>query len=273
MPDISLNAIANLGYAECLFVKPVYPGDTLSAASEVIGLRENSNKQSGVVYVRTTGRDQHGEPVLSYVRWVMVRKRNEDAPAPEAHVPQLKEVVEPAALGACSPRLHVSGYDTALSGSRHRWGDYEIGEKIDHIDAMTIEEAEHQLATRLYQNTAKVHFNQHEQAQGRFGRRLIYGGHIISLARALSFNGLENAFHVAAINGGRHVSPAFAGDTVYAFSEVLDKASLNRPDAGALRLRLVALKDKPAAGFPFKTGDQYDPAVLLDLDLWVLLPV
>ena len=104
-----------------------------------------------------------------------------------------------------------------LAGSRHRWGDYEVGEKIDHIDAMTIEEAEHQLATRLYQNTAKVHFNQHEQAQGRFGRRLIYGGHIISLARALSFNGLENAFHIAAINAGRHVSPAFAGDTVYAY--------------------------------------------------------
>ncbi|MGO8953515.1 MAG: MaoC family dehydratase [Rhodomicrobium sp.] len=273
VPDISLNAVANLGYAECLFLKPVYPGDTLSAASEVIGLRENSNKQTGVVYVRTTGRDQLGEPVLSYVRWVMVRKRNEDAPAPEAHVPQLKEAVDPAVLGACTPRLHVQGYKTALSGSPHRWGDYETGEKIDHIDAMTIEEAEHQLATRLYQNTAKVHFNQHEQAQGRFGRRLVYGGHIISLARALSFNGLGNAFHIAAINSGRHVSPAFAGDTVYAYSEVLDKASLDRHDVGALRLRLVALKDKPAAGFPLKAGEEYDPAVLLDLDLWVLLPV
>ncbi len=273
VPDISLNAVANLGYAECIFVKPVYPGDNLSAVSKVIGLRENTNKQSGVVYVRTTGRDHLGEPVLSYVRWVMVRKRDESAPAPEAHVPQLKEAVEPAALGGCTPRLHIFGYNTALSGSRYRWGDYEIGEKIDHIDAMTIEEAEHQLATRLYQNTAKVHFNQHEQAQGRFGRRLIYGGHIISLARALSFNGLENAFHIAAINGGRHVSPAFAGDTVYAYSEVLDKAPLDRPDAGALRLRLVALKDRPATGFPFKTGDQYDPAVLLDLDLWAILPV
>ncbi|MFZ0570633.1 MAG: MaoC family dehydratase [Rhodomicrobium sp.] len=273
VPDISLNAVANLGYAECRFLKPVYAGTTLSATSEVIGLRENSNKQSGVVYVRTTGRDEDGAAVLDYVRWVMVRKRDEDAPAPAAHVPQLKEAVEPNELGAALPSLNIKAYNNALAGSRYRWGDYQVGEKIDHIDAMTIEEAEHQLATRLYQNTAKVHFNQHEQAQGRFGRRLIYGGHIISLARALSFNGLENAFHIAAINGGRHVSPAFAGDTVYAYSEVLDKAPLDRPDAGALRLRLVALKDKPAAGFPFKAGDQYDPAVLLDLDLWVLLPV
>ncbi len=272
VPDISLNAVANLGYAECRFLTPVYAGDTLAAVSEVLGLRENSNKQSGVVYVRTTGRNQRGEIVLQYVRWVMVRKRNEAAPAPEAHVPQLNEAVQAADLGSALPSLQLDKYDFALAGAAYRWDDYEIGEKIDHLDGMTIEEAEHQLATRLYQNTAKVHFNQHTEGQGRFGRRLIYGGHIISLARALSFNGLENAFHVAAINGGRHVAPAFAGDTIYAWSEVLDKARLNRPDIGALRLRLVALKDKPGATFPFKSGEQYDPAVLLDLDYWAILP-
>jgi 2-methylfumaryl-CoA hydratase len=148
-----------------------------------------------------------------------------------------------------------------------------VGEKIDHLCGMTIEDAEHQLATRLYQNNSRVHFDHHEQVQSRFGRRLVYGGHIISLARALSFDGLENAFHVAGINAGRHVSPAFASDTVYAWSEVLEKASLDRPDAGALRLRLVALRDKAASSFALKTEDQYDPAVLLDLDLWVLMPL
>jgi len=182
-------------------------------------------------------------------------------------------VVDAKALGAALPPLAISAYSDALSGSARRWGDYEVGEKIDHLDGMTIEEAEHQLAARLYQNNARVHFNQHEQGQGRFGRRLVYGGHIISLARALSFNGLENAFHVAGINAGRHVSPAFAGDTVYAWSEVLEKVPLDRKDAGALRLRLVALKDKAAASFALKVGDQYDPAVLLDLDLWVLMPL
>ena len=104
-----------------------------------------------------------------------------------------------------------------------------MGEKIDHVDGMTVEEAEHQLATRLYQNTAKVHFNQHSEAQGRFGRRLIYGGHVISLARALSFNGLANAFHIAAINGGRHVAPLFAGGTVFAWSEIIETAELPGP--------------------------------------------
>src|ERR1700744_3668935 len=72
VPDVSLNAIANLGYADCRFLKAVYPGDTLTASSEVIGLKENSNRQSGVVYVRSRGFNQSGEIVLDYVRWVMV---------------------------------------------------------------------------------------------------------------------------------------------------------------------------------------------------------
>ena len=107
----------------------------------------------------------------------------------------------------------------------------------------------------------------------RFGRRLIYGGHVISLARALSFNGLANAFHVAAINGGRHVAPLFAGGTVYAWSEVLDKADLpGRPDVGALRVRTVATKDRPCHDFPLRVGEEYVTGVILDLDLWVLIP-
>lgn len=273
VPDISLNAVANLGYADGRFLKPVYPGETLSAASEVIGLKESSNRQAGVVYVRSTGYDAAGEAVLRYCRWVLVRKRNPEAPAPGEHVPELPKAVEPAALGASCPKIDPGRYDLALAGSPHRWGDYAAGERIDHADGMTVEEAEHQLATRLYQNTAKVHFDQHAAKDGRFGRRLIYGGHVISLARALSFNGLANAFHIAAINGGRHVAPLFAGDTVYAWSEVLAKAELpDRTDVGALRIRTVATKDRPCAEFPDKAGEGYDPAVILDLDYWALMP-
>jgi 2-methylfumaryl-CoA hydratase len=273
-PDISLNAIANLGYANCRFLKPAYPGDTLSSVSEVIGLKENSNRETGTVYVRSTGRNQDGDKVLEYVRWVMVRKRDKESPAPEAIVPNLAPRVDPAEIGGAVPPLAIARYDYALAGSPNRWGDYEVGEKIDHVDGMTLEEAEHQIATRLYQNTAKVHFNQHTEAKGRFGKRIVYGGVVISLARTLSFNGLANAFHLAAINGGRHVSPCFAGDTVYAWSEILEKVELKgRADVGALRVRLVAVKNQDCAGFPLKKEDgQYEDGVLLDLDTWVLLP-
>ncbi len=274
VPDVSLNAIANLGYADFKFLVPVYPGDTLSATSEVIGLKENSNKETGVVYVRTTGANQRGETVLSYARWVMVKKRDKDAAVGPDVVPDLPKSVDPSQLGKAAPPINVAAYDTALAGSPHFWGDYEKGEKIDHIDGMTVEEAEHQLATRLYQNNSKVHFNQYYEAQGRFGKRIIYGGHVISLARALSFNGLENVFHISAVNGGRHVNPLFAGGTVFAWSEVLEKAEIpGRKDIGALRLRLVAAKDRPCADFPLHGADgKPDPSVLLDLDYWGVLP-
>jgi 2-methylfumaryl-CoA hydratase len=273
VPDISLNAVANLGYADCRFLRPVYSGDTLSSVSEVIGLKENSNRQTGVVYVRSRGANQRGETVLEYARWVMVRKRDVAAPSPRAVVPDLPEAVAADDLGPACPPIDRASFDGAASGSPHRFEDYAAGERIDHVDGVTVEEAEHMIATRLYQNTAKVHFNQHSEAEGRFGRRLIYGGHVISLARALSFNGLANAFHITAINGGRHVAPLFAGDTVFAWSEILAAAALpGREEVGALRIRTVATKNRPCAAFPLREGEGYEPSVILDLDYWALMP-
>ena len=271
--DISLNAVANLGYADCRFLAAVYPGDTLRATSEVIGLKENSSRKTGIVYVRSRGWRQDDSCVLEFVRWVMVRKRDPQATPSAELVPSLPAALASDTLGHACPPLRIAAYDFTLAGSPHRFADYAPGERIDHIDGMTVEEAEHQMATRLYQNTARVHFNQFIEGSGRFGRRLIYGGHVISLARALSFNGLANAFHVAAINGGRHVGPLFAGQTVFAWSSVLDKAELpGRHDVGALRVRTVATKDRPCTEYPDKAGEADDPAVILDLDYWVLIP-
>jgi 2-methylfumaryl-CoA hydratase len=273
VPDISINAIANLGYAACRFLAPVYPGDTLTATSQVIGVKENSNRESGVVYVRTVGHNQHRADILDYARWVMVRKRDPASPAPAPVIPELVKALPVDTLGDACPVLATARYDLVLAGSPYCWGDYSVGEKIDHVDGVTVEEAEHQIATRLYQNNAKVHFNQFSEGQGRFGRRLVYGGHVISQARALSFNGLANAFHIAAINGGRHVAPVFAGDTLFAWSEILEREAMpGRDDVGALRVRTVATKNRPCADFPLLQGEAYDPCVVLDLDYWVLAP-
>lgn len=269
VPDISLNAVANLGYADGRFPLPVYPGDTLAAISEVIGVKQNSNGKTGVVYVRTRGFNQRAEEALSYVRWVMVNKRDPESPAPETVIPNLPKVVDPTSLN--HSRVY-GGWNTTLSGSPHRFDAYEVGEKINHVDGMTVEEAEHQVATRLYQNTAKVHFDAHAQKDSRFGKRLIYGGVVISIARALSFNGLANAAELLAINGGTHAGPLFAGDTIYAWSEVLDKAELS-DTVGALRLRLVAVKDQDPGAFALRGEDgKYAPGVCLDFDYWAAVP-
>ncbi len=277
--DISLNAVANLGYAQLRLGKPLYPGATLSAYSEVIGLKENSDGKTGIVYVRTEGLDETDDEVVSFVRWVMVRKRDAASPPPVATVPALESVV------SCTTLVAPDGIDLKAAlpheaGSSLCWEDYEVGEKIDHIDGTTIEEAEHAMATRLYHNNARVHFNQFAESKGRFGRRIVYGGHVISVARALSWNGLPTAFRIAAINGGRHANPVFAGDTIFAWSEVLAKAPVpnadrmiaDRHDCGALRLRLVATKNLPCGGFPDKDGGAYPENVVLDLDYWAILP-
>ncbi len=269
VPDISLNAVANLGYAECRFHRPIRPGDTLQTRSEVIGLKENSNGKSGVVYVRSTATDQAGRTAIDWARWVMVHKRDHAAPAPETTVPELAKAV--AATDLVLPEgLDFTAYDFAAAGEPHRFGDYEVGEKIDHVDGVTLTDAEHMMATRLWQNTAKVHFNTEARPDGT---RLIYGGHIISMARALSFNGLANAQLIAAINAGAHTAPAFAGDTVYAWSEVLDKAETSAPGVGALRLRLVATKGRDESMTLKGEDGKYAPGVLLDLDIWTLCPV
>ena len=268
VPDISLNAIANLGYAECRFHVPVVPGDTLRTRSEVIGLKQNSSGRSGVVWVRSTATNQRGEVAIDWARWVMVHKRSAKSPAPETVVPTLAEAVAVADL-VLPAGLDFTSYDVAAAGEPHRLADYEVGERIDHVDGVTLTDAEHMMATRLWQNTAKVHFNIDARPDGR---RLVYGGHVISLARALSFNGLANAQLIAAINGGSHVAPAFAGDTIHAWSQVLDTASVDAPGVGALRMRLVATRGRDKSMTLRGDDGTYADGVLLDLDYWALVP-
>jgi 2-methylfumaryl-CoA hydratase len=98
------------------------------------------------------------------------------------------------------------------------------------------------------------------------------------VAHALAHDGLENCLRMAAWNGGSHVAPSFAGDTIYAFSEVLERVDRIAPGLGALRLRLVGVKnvDPTKDRFAASTGTgkdrAYHPSVVLDLDHWALVP-
>ena len=278
VPDISLNAVANLGYADVRFGEPVLPGDTISATTTVLGRRESRGGDTGVVWVRTAGRNQRGDEVLTLIRWVLVNKRDPGTPSGADDAPEVPDAVAAEAL-RLPDGLDLTHFASSVSGGRSWWEDYEPGERIHHVDGMAIEEAEHQIATRLYQNTARAHFNAHALKGSRFGRRVVYGGHVISIARALSFNGLEHALGILAFNGGTHSNPTFAGDTIFAWTDVLERIELGRDDCGALRLRLVAVKDADPASedVPLKLAgedgrERYHPNVVLDLDYTVLMP-
>ena len=264
VPDLSLNAVANLGYAEGRFLRPVYAGDTLQATSEVIGLKETSSGKTGIVWVRTTGSNQDGAPVLTFCRWVMVRKRNPSSPSPSPHVPELAERVEPEAFA-----LDRIPTRSNHSQDGYHWEDYAPGEHIDHVDAVTLTDPEHMMATRLWQNTARVHFDVTARPDGQ---RLIYGGHILSIARALSGNGMANAQVILGINGGAHANPAVAGDTVYAGSTILDAVPTAREDFGALRVRLIAAKSPVKSAEVRDADGKYKSDILLDMDIWLAIP-
>jgi 2-methylfumaryl-CoA hydratase len=277
VPDVSLNAVANLGYADVRFLKPVHAGDTISAESTVIGLKENASRNSGIVWVRSTALNQNGEEILTWVRWVMVNKKSPDSPAPTPVIPEIPAFVAPDRL-TVPAALDANGFETEVTGGPWLWDDYATYERIDHLAGMTVDESDHTLATKLYQNNARVHFDAHAMKDSQFGRRLVYGGHVISVCRALAYDGLENVLTIAAINGGSHCNPTFGGDTLYAYSEVLDKWELpGRRDLGALRLRMVGMKNLPAAKLAAPQVEEggkqrYHPSVVLDLDYTVLIP-
>jgi len=268
VPDISYNAVANLGYADVRFLAPVYAGDTLTCESEVIGAKANSSGKSGVVYVRSRATNQDGVEVLAWARWVMVSARASSGLA--ARVPELPASVASLAVPAF---LAPASLDPRATGGERLWDDYVEGEAIDHPGGMTLEESDPMLATRLYQNTARIHFDAFLARDNQFGRRLIYGGHVISVCRALSHDGLENAFAIAAIHAGTHANPTFAGDTLYCRHVVLAREEISgRRDVGALRLRMLGVKNQGLDALPALGPGEKHGAVVLELDYSVLIP-
>ncbi len=269
--DISLNAIANLGYAEISFPNPVFIGDTVSMTSTVIGLKENSNGKSGVVYVHSIGVNQNGAEVLNFKRWVMVHKKD------HSNLSGVNEVPTFASATPISEEINIPTIkcvDTDATGGKYFFEDYVAGERLDHPEGITIDNSDHTLATKLYQNNAKVHFNDHMMKSTPMGQRLMYGGIVISMARAISFNGLQNAQWMYAINSGAHANPTYAGDTIYAYTEVLEVIDHKREDIGLLRLRTIGLKNVTPKEVSNPKGEdgKYLANVVLDLDYTVVIP-
>jgi 2-methylfumaryl-CoA hydratase len=202
-----------------------------------------------------------------------VHKKDLKRTAPMTVVPTLPSFVAPENLQIPS-YFSAKKFDSSATGGQYFWEDYQAGERINHAAGMTINPADHTLATRLYQNNARLHFDDHLMKASGFGQRLVYGGVPISLCRSLSFEGLENAITILAINAGTHANPSFANDTIYCATEVIDAWELpNRTDIGALRLRMLGIKNMSANDLAeIKTNEKYHENVVLDLDYTVAMP-
>jgi 2-methylfumaryl-CoA hydratase len=275
VPDISLNAVANLGYAGGRFLAPVYPGDTLVGrlrGDRQEGKFQRQDRRRLCALDRLYGGRHRGARLCPLGDGQQARSgkpragRGCSGPALRASMRQ--------ALGNAVPMLDTAYWDNDLAGSKFRFGDYEVGEKIDHVDGMTVEESEHQLATRLYQNTAKVHFNQHTEGQGRFGRRLIYGGHVISLARGALLQRPRQRLPCR-----RHQRRPPRGPALCRRHGLCLVGSAGQVrNRGPHRRRRPAPapgrhQEPPLRRLPAENGDgKYADGVILDFDYWALMP-
>jgi 2-methylfumaryl-CoA hydratase len=235
--DISENARANLEYLNMRFGAPVHIGDTIEVTSIVLGVKPSTrDPDRGVVHVQTTGRNQEGAVVLTYERKVQVWKDRIDAAVESAsaeHVPPVDCDLRLPAYDAARPYRelrHLSNADTYFE-------DFRAGDLIEHSRGRTVT-TEHIGLTAILDNTSQVHCNQHmiDQNPERYigGQLIIYGGIPFNLCLGLSCPDVgDNALADVVYTTGRHTGPLFAGDTVFASTEI--KATRDypgRPDLG-----------------------------------------
>ncbi len=275
--DISLNAVANLGYAEVIFHTPVFIGDTISSQSEIIGVKENSNKTNGIVYIHSSSFNQENEKVLSWKRWVMIPKREKSTKITEMIPKNIDSEVTVEKMHI--PKfLKLNNFNQRITGSSKIWEDYHVNDVINHSRGLTIDEASHTLATHLYQNDAKLHFNAHQMKTSPFKKRLVYGGHVMSLCRSITHEGLENNLFITAIHAGTHSNPVLADDTLYARTIIVSKDELPKhPNIGILKLKLIGIKNQKSISLESiyqKSSENkiYNKNVVLDLDYSIVLP-
>ena len=256
--DVSENARANLEYLDMRFGAPVYVGDTIEVETKVLGVKpSSSNPKLGVVHVQSTARKGVGEPgeaiVMTWQRKVQVWKRDDTKPLDEGEIPP-DEI-------ACDLWLppHQPGRDykslAHLSSRDTYFEDLEPGTRIEHWRGRTMT-SEHIHLTAVLDNTSQVHCNQFmiDQSPKQYvgGRLIIFGGIPFVLCLGLSCPDVgDNALGDLVYRTGRHTAPLFAGETVFAATEVLAKRDLpGRPDVGVVSTRLLGHKFERADSAP-----------------------
>ena len=270
--DVSENARANLEYINMRFGAPVYPGDTLEAETTVLGVTRSSRTPDlGVVHVASLGRKQTGEVVIAFERKVQVWMGDLSASVDDA-VLETKPVVE------CTP--WIPPYDASrgykakahLSNGDTYFEDFRAGDTYEHSRGRVMTD-EHIALTAQLDNTSQVHCNQHmidmnpEKYLG--GRLIIFGGIPFNLCLGLSCPDIaDNAVADVVYTTGRHVVPLFAGDTVFAATDIRECRDYpGREDLGLLAVTLRGHKfRKPKEG---ESGPQQVDIFVLERELAV----
>ncbi len=251
--DISENARANLEYIDMRFGAPVYIGDTLEAETTIVGVKPSSkDNDRGIVHVSSVGRNQDGKVVIAFERKVQVWKDNVDAKIEEASI-EIPEVECTPEIPAYDKKRDYAG-KAYLSNNDTYFEDFTPGDIYEHSRGRLVTD-EHIALTGQLDNTSQVHCNQHliDQNPDKYigGKLLVYGGVPFNLCLGVSSPDIaDNSPADVIYTSGKHVGPIFAGDTVFAGTEIRAASDYpGREDLGLLATTLRGHKFRaPKAG-------------------------
>ncbi|MCB1699438.1 MAG: MaoC family dehydratase [Halioglobus sp.] len=245
----SEKAIANLGYYQVQFLRPVYPGDTLRAFTRVLERKDRGPDKPGIARIRTVGVNQDDQVVLQYERKIMVAWRGDrlpTTPAPRVTVPF---------PGEDAPAVELPLVDSCvapgLTGPNTYAEDFNPGDIIVHANGRTITE-EHMALTYMVGNSHPLHFDRvfSSGLSGKMsGEPIVYGGLVFAWLDGLASRDVsEHALWELGFTEGYHTQPAFAGDTVAALSRVLAVAEApGAADYAVVTMQLIGVKNVSAA--------------------------
>lgn len=245
----SEKAIANLGYYNVQFLRPVYAGDTLRAFTKVVDRKERGEDKPGIVLIRTLGVNQQGQVVLQYERKIMVSWRGSRPPT----TPASDEPVEFPWVE--NPNLELPLTNTSfpedLTGPNTYFEDFAPGDIIVHPNGRTITD-EHMALTYWVGNTHPLHFDRvfSTGLSGKMsGEPIVYGGLVFAWLEGLASRDVsENALWELGFTEGYHTQPAVSGDTVAGLSRVLAAEPLADNDrVGIVTLQFIGVKNMSAA--------------------------
>ncbi len=238
----SEKAMANLGYYNMHFLRPVYPGDTLRGATKVTARKLRGN-DPGIVSIRTLALNQKNEVVIQYDRKIMVKP----AGAASAALPPAGEAFPDSDTLAMDCPVNGGKYPHRLTGTATYFEDFAEGDVVVHKNGRTVTD-EHMPWTYRVMNTHPLHFDK-LYSQGlsgaMSGEPIAYGGLLFAwLCGLASRDASENALCDLGYTEGYHTQPSVSGDTLTAVSRVLKKeAGPAGLKASIVTFQLIGLKN------------------------------
>lgn len=204
----SQRVMGNLFYRGLVLQKPVFVGDTLTTTTKVVGLRQNKIKPgraaSGMVALEIHTKNQHGETVLLFWRCPMIPCRDPEADTGHADdFSVMPEEISSEALVSAIPDWNYTGFDAPAT-------KIQLDETtlIEPRDTVTLAPE----LVRMTQNLAMTHT---DAGRSVYGKRLVYGGHTITMAAAQLSRLYPNLLSILGWYKCDHTAPVFEQDVLY----------------------------------------------------------